>query len=613
MLINLHSRGQFQEALEGAEQLLKQFPDSVMLYNICGVALGDLKRHEAAIKSYKQAIRIKPDFAQAYNNMGNSLKEIGDLGAAIDSYKRAIRINPSYAEAYNNMGNALKGKGDLDAALNSYKQAIKHNPDYAEAYNNMGNSLKAKGDLEAALDSYEKALKIKPNFAEVYNNIGNSLKEKGELEAALESYDQALEINPSYGAAYSNMGNTLRLMGDLESAVDRYKQAVRINPDYAEGYNNLGIALTEKGELEAAIGYYKKALKINPSQAEVYRHLSSLISWSTDDEYLLKMQRLVRSTTLTDDSRCHLSFALGKAYEDLREFEKAFHYFSQGNALRKKLLGYKISQDICLFKQLKDTQPLLSDHALSHELSTGNPTPIFILGMPRSGTTLVEQIISAHSDVTGAGELTGIGYFGGELAHGRDEISPESLVQFRRQYLLELKKKSQGARFVTDKMPHNFRYIPLICAAFPEARIIHVQRDPAATCWSNYKYYFQTQDLGYCYDLEDIVTYYNLYIDLMRAWIAVYENRIYNLDYEYLTINQDAETRALVKHLGLEWENGCLDPQNNSRSVSTASNQQIRKKVYRNSSNAWRQYESLLNGVFDRLKAAELVETNFNN
>ncbi|MDA8770753.1 tetratricopeptide repeat protein, partial [Planktomarina temperata] len=469
------------------------------------------------------------------------------------------------------------------------------------AYYNMGNALQDKGELDAAIDSYKHALKIKPDFAEAHYNMGVVLQDKGELDAAIDSYKQALKIKPDYAEAHNNMGNALQDKGELDAAIDSFKQALKIKPDFAEAYNNMGIALQDKGEPDAAIDSYKQALKIKPDYAEAHRNLSAIITYTADDDQLHEMQRLIRDTALSDDARCHLNFALAKAHEDLSELNKAFAYLAEGNALRKKLLGYTIQQDQNLFSNLKKAQPSILKYALNPVLNDNGPVPVFILGMPRSGTTLVEQIISSHSDVTAAGELSEISRYGGLLAQGTNTVTEEALSKFRQNYLRELTKRSDGKRLVTDKMPLNCTYIALICAAFPKAKIVHVQRDAAATCWSNYKHYFSAKGLGYSYDLEDVIAYYELYSDLMQFWQESYSDRIYNLNYENLTTDQDVETRNLIRHLNLKWEDACLSPQENKRSVRTVSQQQVRKKVYQGSSQQWRKYEPFLNGAFDGL------------
>ena len=366
----------------------------------------------------------------------------------------------------------------------------------------------------------------------------------------------------------------------------------------------MGNALQDQGKLDEATEAYIKALTIRPDYAAAHYNLSSIKKYKEDDNQINQVQELLRRKGLSDDIRCHLSFTVAKMYEDIGKLDKAYSHLSEGNALRKKLLNYSIDQDKSLFTKLKITQPKILKNSLKIEESSTDPTPIFILGMPRSGTTLVEQIISSHFNVTGAGELNYIKQFGIRLATGDALTTTLAISTFRDKYLSELSKVSNGKSFVTDKMPHNFCFIPLICAAFPEAKIVHVQRNAAATCWSNFKQYFDIRGLGYCYDLEDIVSYYNLYKDLMQLWQIEYDDRIYNLNYENLTTDQENETRKLVKYLELNWEEACLSPHKNKRSVGTASQQQVRKKVYTGSSEAWLKYKPFLRDAFDSLPSS---------
>ena len=374
-----------------------------------------------------------------------------------------------------------------------------------------------------------------------------------------------------------------------------------MKPDYADAFNNRGAALQDQGKLEEAIESYNKAISFKPYYAEVHRNLSSIKQYTKEDEHFIQVKEQYRIAALSEDERCNLSFALAKMYEDIGDLDQAFSHLYMGNALRKKLLNYSIKEDEKLFNNLKKTQPHLLKSSLEVKQVYSELSPVFIVGMPRSGTTLVEQIISSHSRVTGAGELNYVGQYGGELSINSKDANIESVSDFRKKYLLELSKVSKGASIVTDKMPQNFRFIPLICAAFPEAKIIHVQRNATATCWSNYKNYFVSKNLGYCCDKQDVVTYYFLYRDLMKLWQSKYSQRIYHLNYEHLIKYQEDQTRKLIKYLELNWEDVCLSPHQNKRSVRTASQQQVRQKIYMGSSQAWKKYEPYLNGVFDNL------------
>ena len=330
-IINLYNQGQMQKALSESSQMLEQFPNSVVLYNISGVSNAGLMQFDAAIDSYKQALKIKPDYAEAYNNMGVALKDKGNLEAAIDSYKQALKIKPDYAEAYNNMGAALHDKGNLEAAIDSYKQVLKIKPGYAEAYYNMGVALKDRGNLEAAIDSYKQALKIKPDYIAAYNNMGNVLKDKGNLEAAIDSYKQALKIKPDYAEAYNNMGAALHDKGNLEAAIDSYKQVLKIKPGYAEAYYNMGNVLQKKGDLEEAIDSYKQALKIKPDYAEAYSYLGiAFIGVGNRDNALLNLKK---------------SHELIRGKDPVNLFHKSFLTISKA----------KIDHDIDQFNYLADS------------------------------------------------------------------------------------------------------------------------------------------------------------------------------------------------------------------------------------------------------------------
>jgi hypothetical protein len=308
---------------------------------------------------------------------------------------------------------------------------------------------------------------------------------------------------------------------------------------------------------------------------------------------------LLEKKELLENDRCNLSFALAKMYEDVGEFYKAFTHLVNGNELRKKLLNYSIESDENLFCDIKKAYSNVQINALKVVESMDSLVPIFIFGMPRSGTTLAEQIISSHSEVTGGGELHYVSNYGRAIALGMIKPSEENLAEFRTKYLSALSKVSNGKLFVTDKMPLNFLYLSVICAALPEAKLIHLQRDASAICWSNYRNYFAQKGLGYSCDLKNIVQYYNLYTNLMENWEAVYGKKIYNLRYETLTTNQEKITKSLISHLELPWEKSCLAPHKNKRHINTASSQQVRQKVYQGSSVVWRNYEQYLNGAFD--------------
>jgi tetratricopeptide (TPR) repeat protein len=567
-LINLYNQEQLRVVVEQAQALTEQYPEAFIIWNILGAA-----------------------------NKG-----LGRVQAASEAFKKVTELNPTYADGFNNLGVTLQDQGKLEEAIASFNKALSLKPDYAQACYNMGNALKDQGKLEEAIASFNKALSLKPDYADAYNNMGNALKDQGKLEEAIAAYNKALSLKPDYAEACNNMGATLQDQGKLEEAIAAYNKALSLKPDYAEACNNMGATLQDQGKLEEAIAAYNKALSLKPDYAEAHRHLSILTKYTADTAQISEVEALLQQADINDADRCNLLYTNAKMQEDLGDLNAAYASYLAGGGLRQKLLKYEFKQDKHFFDQIKLTAPKFKDVALN---ATGEPithTPIFILGMPRSGTTLVEQIVSSHSEITGAGELTYVSQFGAKLAAGLTAPTLEAVSAFRARYLAQLAKMAGGRALITDKMPQNFRYIALLCAAFPEAKIVHVQRNAEATCWSNFKHYFAPKSLGYSYDLADTVRYYGLYKELMHFWSQSYSDRIYHMDYDKLTEDQEPETRRLIDHLELNWEEACLAPQNNKRAVKTASQQQVRQKVYKGSSQAWRKYEPYLKDVFDEFE-----------
>ena len=469
-----------------------------------------------------------------------------------------------------------------------------------DAINDLTN-LYNQGQLSAVVEYAQLLTHSYPNAFIAWNLLGAAAAQIGQLEKAIIAFQRVIIIEPNFADAYYNMGNILKGQGELEEAIVSYEKALALKPNYADAYNNMGNALQDQGKLEEAIASYKKVLSLKPDYAEAHRHLSSFIRYKSDDPQVALISEMIQQSNLKDYDRCHLNYTFAKMKEDLGDLDTAYDNYVAGGKLRQKLMSYEFKQDELKFDQIKNTAPELKEFAFDKPIQAATNTPIFILGMPRSGTTLVEQIISSHSQVHGAGELPFLARFGDPLILGTQKIDSDNLLQIRKAYLDELKKISNGCQFVTDKMPSNFQSIALIFKALSEAKVIHVKRDPSATCWSNFKHYFSEKGLGYSYDLKDTVNYFKLYQELMDFWDRQYKDQIYHLDYDKLTLEQELETKKLIQYLELDWEDTCLLPEENSRIVRTASQQQVRKKVYTGSSQEWRKFEPYLNGMFDEL------------
>ena len=568
-ILAFYNKHKYVEAEKLAKSLLLKFPDNLFCLKMLGIIYGKLDRKEDAL----------------------------------DINKKIVSMTKNDSEAYNNLGISLKNLGKIEDSISAFNQAIAFNSEYAIAYFNLSNVLQLKGKRSEALQANQKAVELGADTVEVYMLLGIKLYELDRFDEAIECYKRCISLDPENPESYFNLADCLSICGEFKDAQSNYERAIELKPDFFQSYNNLGNLFANHGRFEDAIITLQKAISIKSNSAKVHYNLSGLKKYVIKDDQFQLMENLYLDSTTSDDSRCYLAFALGKACEDIGDLDHAFIYYKDGNAIRNKQLQHNQKKDIDLFNKIKSSFLDIKKHLLQKQNIAMNQIPIFIVGMPRSGTTLVEQIISSHDQVAAGGELKFFTQYGAPIALGQSEINNNVLTNFRDSYLKNIAKICKDSLMITDKMHINFLYTGLITTALPEAKIIHVKRDPSATCWSNFTkcFPFDHENLAYAYSLNDIVKYYSQYRNLMRFFTDSLPNQIYELDYESLVINKEEEIKKLIQYLGLSWDENCLLPHNNKRSVRTASIRQVRKKIYQNSSKGWQKFKPFLNGVFDEL------------
>ncbi len=533
---------------------------------------------------------------------GTRLHQAGQVQEAETIYRQVLATDPNHADANYLLGVLLYQAGNHAQAVDLISRAIATAPDQPMYHNNLGNMHQELGRLEEAVASYRKALVIKPDYAAAHSNLGNALQELGRLEEAVASYRKALVIKPDYAAAHSNLGTAHQELGRLEEAVASSRKALVIEPSYAEAHNNLGTAHMRMGRLEEAVAGYRKALVIKPDYAESYMHLAHIKEHFECDNEIKAMEEKYASPDISDEQRMYLAFGLGKAFEDLRQYEKAFDFFLAGNTIKRKTQSYSIEAQDLFFKKQKE----VFDSSLFEKYRGAgceDDSPIFVLGMPRSGSTLIEQILASHAQVYGAGEVTALPqimfpffnrFSSVALAEGIRECDAAEFERMGVEYIDAIKKHSKKARFTTDKALSNFQFIGMIRLILPNAKIIHCCRNPLDNCLSIFKSQFVRSGFEYAYDLIELGRYYNLYRDLMKYWHSVLPDFIYNIQYEEMVADQAEQTRLLLKHCGLEWEDACLEFYKTNRPVATASAVQVRRPIYKNSVQSWKRYEKQL-------------------
>lgn len=641
--IKHHQAGQLSMAERLYRQILHFSPNNVLANHHLGIIAHQTGKYAIAAKLIGKALSIKPDYPEAHYNLGNTLKKLGKSNEAVECFRKAISIKTDYSKAYYNLGNTLHEQGKLDEAEGCFRKALSINQNYTEVLNSLGVILQVQKKFDEASEHFRKAISVKPDYAKAHYNLGNTLHEQGKFDEAEGCFRKALSIKSDYTEAYYSLGITLKEQGKLDEATNYCRKALYINPNCAEAHNNLGVTLQEQNVYEEAEVHFRKALSINPECAETLFNLSTLLkqngkideatsclekalsikpdyaeahhilasirTYTAPDSQLKLMEDLFNKEDTSDSSRIYLAFGLGKAYEDLKNFDIAFDFIRQANTLKRRTFNYSIAREQKLFSVCQKTFGLQFP-AKSKKSEIHDETPIFIIGMPRSGTSLVEQILASHPMVHGAGELTNLEKFFLKLTNEKSIASAFECIakddgtlvtQIGAEYIKKLREYSDSTRFITDKMPYNFLYIGLIHLCLPKARIIHCNREPMDTCLSIFKNCFRYGH-RYAYDQKNLGQYYLLYQDIMRHWQNIVPEIIYNLCYEDLVRDQEGQTRKLLEHCELPWDKACLSYHKTPRTVATASSVQVRKPIYQDSIQRWKKYEKQLKTLKSILK-----------
>lgn len=608
----LSELGRHEEAAASYRRAIELRPGSAELHNNLGLALVGLGRPEEAAESYRRAIEVLPDHGQAHNNLGVVLRRLGRVEESVASYRRAIEIEPGAAEPHNNLGAALSKLGRHEEAAESFRRAIEIAPDHAEAHNNLGNAL---GELDRADDAvacYQRAIEIAPTYVDAYANLGTLQVKIRRYDAAVVSFRRALAINPEVAQAQNGLAHALAEGRQLAEAIAHYEKALRIKPDYAEAHNNLGLALKMLGRIEEGQRAVETAIRLAPNRVEFYASLAaSSKQFTQGDPHLAAMEGLARDVgSLPGEDQMLLHFALGKALADVGRHEESFAHLFAGNALKRRQTAYDEAAALSMFDRVRT---IFTTELMREKAGLGHPSavPVFIVGMPRSGTTLVEQILASHSRVFGAGEVSDLadavgqlvtpGRTSAEFPEGARGMSGAQLHELGANYLERIITRAPAAIRITDKLPANFALAGLIHLALPNARIIHVRRDPVDTCLSCFSILFGGHQ-PQTYDLAELGRYYRAYTALMEHWRGVLPPGVMlEVQYEEVVADLEHQARRIVAHCGLAWDDACLEFHRTQRLVLTASVNQVRQPIYHTAIGRWRPYRDMLGPLLAEL------------
>lgn len=532
----------------------------------------------------------------------------GQLMEAEHLYRRIIETDPLYHPAYHRLGLLAFRVNKLELAAELMASAIALNGGIAVYHRDRGEICRRLARLDEAAKEAMAAVSVDPQDAESHYNLGLALADLEAYADAERSYRTALALNPGHGPAWNNLGSVLEKQDNTTGAIEAYRKAIALNPNHAEALSNLGSTLSKEGALDEARSLLIRSLDLQPASVASHYQLSSMKRYAADDPHLKALELLSENAAvLPEKERIQLYFALGKARADIKNYDRAFTAFEQGNRLRKSQLpaGSDKPEQLATAVIEYFSQEMMGSHT-----GTGidDPTPVFIVGMPRSGTSLVEQILSSHSAVHGAGELKDFHNIASDLLKVTPDTSfvecmenaPSSIFSdLGKQYLDRLHSMASGAQRITDKMPANFFYLGLIKLALPRAKIIHTARDPMDSCLSCYCRLFN-DTMDFSYDLETLGQYYVRYHRFMQHWQQVLPaGSIMTVRYEELVCDLEGHTRSMLDYIGLPWEDECLEYYHNQRPVRTASLAQVRQPIYQSSVGGWRHYEKQLQPLLD--------------
>jgi len=605
--------GCYQAAIEFIGRAIQLNENVTIAHNNLGDAFLALRRIPEAIACFRRALELQPDCAILPIKLGDTLIAQGNLEEAIAVYRQGIAHQPERTEAYNRLANALLTTGRLHEADACCRKALELQPDDIEAHNQLGQVLQEMGNLDAALSWYRRGLQLNPQSALIHFNVARLFHVREQYSLALNHYQRATQLAPGFAQAHDGQGTIHYEIGELDQALAHYQEALRLRPDFAHTHCNTGIIHQERGEFDRAANSFREAIRLKPDCSEAFAHMASLLRSRLPDDDLVMIRHLAAKPNLQDSKRSELYFSLALVDDARCDYAAASEDLRLANSLRlaehrRRGITYQSEQhDRFIAEMINVFTPSYFEHVKT--LGVNSELPVFIIGLPRSGTTLTEQILACHSQVYSAGEL-GLGWSafndlreiairGLTKSTSIPNLDATLIEQIANNCLDRLAALNGTALRITDKLPDNYLFAGLIATLFPRAKIIHCRRDmrdTAISCWMA-----DFRKVHWTNSFEDIASSFLAYERLMDHWHRTLPIPILNVDYEETVRDIERTAKRLVSWCGLDWEPACSAFHDHRRPVRTASVTQIRQAVYTSSVDRWKNYEPFLSPLFSLL------------
>jgi tetratricopeptide (TPR) repeat protein len=599
--------GRLQQAKHVCLRVLQQqqHPGTIL---VLALVAHQKNEFEEAVERYQQFLHLDPRHPQAHSNLGLVFKELGRTELAIEHFNKSIAIAADNAAVFRELADAYSSLQRWKEAIEPYQQALAMEPDDVVTIIKLAGVLHGLQRWAQSIPWYEQAAAIQPDNTQVLRNLGVSHQQLSHKAEAIKCFEQVLKLQPDYIDARIKLAQVLAELGRAQEALNQLEQAVELNPDYTEAHIELAGVLKDLGQPQLAIEHLERHLSTQPSYSALYFHIAMI---KPQQAHIPLVEQLLSDSKLPRDHAIYCHFTLGYLFQDGKCFDQAFAHFQKANALYRGTFSYDPKR---LTRKVDGLIKTYSKRFFQRksQLGSASDLPVFIVGMPRSGTTLVEQIISSHPQVYGAGELRSLPSIETSIAQELKYANPYpqcmSLMdrtmaeKYSASHLQELALQCSSAQRIIDKLPSNFSKIGLIKILFPKARIIHCQRNPLDNCISLFFHYFV--GLKSCFEMTELGHYYLEHQRLMSHWQSLFPGEIFSLQYEDLVMEQEKTSKQLVDYLGLAWDENCINFHNNQRVVRTVSNIQVRQPIYQHSVDRWKHYEKHLQPLIEVLQQA---------